>query len=130
VKLPPLLRSRSQEAQVLLIVAVPAVYGFLTGVALGGSKGIYIVMNLFAAIGGYLAGFDHDEVGEVAVRGAAGGTLFGTFILLAHEITGASEEAKLPDPTVVLVVFTAIGGVLLGALGTVTRRRLERRQAA
>ena len=130
MKLPPLLRSRSQEAQILLIIVVPAVFGFLTGVALGASEGVYLVMNLFAVIGGYLAGFDHDELGEVSIRGAAAGTVFGTFIILAHEITGAKEKAELPDPEVVLVVFTAIGGVLLGLLGTVTRRRIERRQAA
>ena len=128
--LPPLLRSRSEQAQVLLIIVVPSVFGFLTGVALGASEGVYLVMNLLAVIGGYLAGFDHDELGEVALRGAVGGTLFGSFILLAHEVTGAKEEVELADPEVVLVVFTALGGVILGALGTLTRRRLQRRQAA
>jgi len=130
VDLPPLLRSRPEGAQVALIVVVPAVYGFLTGVALGASEAVYLVMNLLAVIGGYLAGFDHDELGEVAPRGAVGGSLFGSFILLAHEVTGAKENVELPHPEVVLVVATAVGGVLLGTLGTLTRRRIERRQAA
>src|SRR5439155_23921543 len=115
--MPPLLRSRPADGQFVIDLVVPVVYGFLTGVALGGSKGIYIVMNVLAAIGGYLAGFDHPSAREAALRGVVGGSLFGGFILIAHEVTDKAAKVKLPDPAIGLLVFTIGGGILLGMLG-------------
>jgi hypothetical protein len=116
--------------QVLLVIVVPAMFGFLTGIVLGASAGVYIALNLLAAIGGFLAGFDHPTRGEAALRGVIGGSLFGEFILVAHEVTGAKEEVELPHPPILLVAFTLAFGVLLGVLGASTRARIERRRAA
>jgi hypothetical protein len=124
--MPPLLRSRPAAAQVALALVTPVVFGALTGVILGVSSGVYIVLNVFAAIGGYLAGFEHADRREAALRGIVGGTLFGSSILIAHEIAGTDPEVKLPDPAIVLLVFTIGGGILLGILGRATRTRFER----
>jgi ABC-type branched-subunit amino acid transport system permease subunit len=116
--------------QVLLVIVVPAMFGFLTGIVLGASAGVYIALNLLAAIGGFLAGFDHPTRGEAALRGVIGGSLFGEFILVAHEVTGAKEEVELPHPPILLVAFTLAFGVLLGMLGATLRARIGRRRAA
>jgi hypothetical protein len=60
-----------------------------------------------------------------ALRGALGGVLFGSSILIAHEIHGAKAEAHLPEPAIVLVpVITALG-IAFGALGGWIRQRAE-----
>jgi hypothetical protein len=128
MQLPPALSSRPPGAQFLLAGVVPAVYGAVCGLLLGASEGLYVIGTLLAIPGGYVAGLEHETPSSGALRGVLGGLLFGSFILLAHEITGAKSEADLPDPAIVLVVVTVVGGVLLGALGAWTRRRRERRQ--
>jgi hypothetical protein len=125
---PPLLTSRPVGVQVLLVAVVPVVYGFVTGVFLGTSAGVYIALNVLAAIGGYVAGLEHGSRGEAALRGVVGGTLFGGSILIGHEVTGSAAEVKLPEPAIVLLAFTIAGGVVLGLLGRATRARYERRQ--
>ena len=52
------------------------------------------------------------------MRGAIGGLIFGSFILLGNEMLDPDEtKAHLPDPQVGLVFVTTIGGAILGALG-------------
>jgi hypothetical protein len=79
-----------------------------------------------AILGGYAAGLDHETPRSGALRGVLGGLLFGSFILLAHEVTGAEAKADLPDPAIVLLLLTVVPGALLGALGAWTRARRER----
>ena len=37
-----------------------------------------------------------------ALRGLAGGLLFGGFILIAYRVSGAEAEAELPHPEILL----------------------------
>ena len=127
MKTTPLLEHRPRNHQVLLAVVVPASFGAITGYFLGISEGVYIVLSILAFLGGIGAGFDHDGAAAGAKRGLLGGTLFGAFVLIAHEIHGATAEAHLPEPAIVLVVITAVLGVLLGALGGWLRGRMEAR---
>ena len=57
--------------------------------------------------------------------GSVGGTLFGSFILIGHAIHGHEAKSDLPDPHVLLVVATAVFGMILGAAGGHVRGRLE-----
>ena len=82
----PLLLDRPIPARVLLGLVVPSAYGFLTGVALDKSKGLYIALIVLAAIGGVLAGFEMYGSGQGALRGLVGGTLFGGFVLIGHAV--------------------------------------------
>jgi hypothetical protein len=129
-RLPPLLKNQPRWSQVTLAVIVPVLYGALTGYVLGSSETGYLILGLLAAFGGVAAGFDHDGASAGAKRGILGGLLFGAGILIAHEIDGSEAKADLPDPAVLLLLFTIIPGIALGALGGRLRGRVERASAA
>src|SRR2546423_11647245 len=122
----PLLRTRPIAVQVLLAGLVPALFGALCGWLLGVNKIAYVACaGGIAVVGGFLAGLDHDGAGEGALRGLVGGTIFGGFILIVHELTNKAPKVKLPHPAVGLLIFTVVGGVLLGALGGSLRHGRE-----
>jgi hypothetical protein len=127
VEAPPLLVTRSPAAQVVLVIVIPAIFGAICGVVLGESKGAYTALSLLAVLGGIAAGYDHVGADEGALRGVAGGMLFGTFILFGHAVAGTHAKASIPAPHVFLPIITTIGGVLLGALGGALRGRREGR---
>ena len=123
----PLLRTRPIGVQILLAGLVPALFGALCGWLLGVNKIVYIVCAVgIAVIGGFLAGLDHDGGREGALRGLVGGAIFGGFILILHEATGKAPKVKLPHPAVGLLIFTVVGGVILGAMGGSTRHGIEK----
>jgi hypothetical protein len=126
---PPLLLNRPLSARVTLALVVPAGYGFLTGVALDKSKGLYVVLLLLAAIGGVLGGFEMYGPRQGALRGLLGGTIFGAFILIGHGAVSGRAKVKLPDPEILYLLFTIIPGILLGAWGGQIRQNLEDRPA-
>ena len=123
VKPPPLLSSRPSGGQVLLALVVPIVGGAIAGVLLGVSELVYLVYSVLAIGAGYFGGLEHAGAEEGALRGFAGGLMFGTFILVAKELTGAEPKAHLPQPEILLVVLTTVLGVALGALGGRSRGR-------
>jgi hypothetical protein len=103
----------------------------LTGFALGWNEILYYVMSApIAILGGFLAGVEHRGVDEGFVRGVIGGLIFGSFILIGHEIMNNEAKAHLPDPQSGLVFATTLGGGILGALGAHWRKRQERRLEA
>jgi hypothetical protein len=124
----PLLLERPVAARVALGLGVPAAYGFVTGIALDKSQPLYIVLIILAAIGGLLAGFEMYGPGQGAVRGFVGGTLFGAFILIAHEVVSGDATVKLPHPAIVFLLFTIVPGVALGAWGGSLRLEYEERR--
>lgn len=123
----PLLLDRPIPARVLLGLVVPSAYGFLTGIALDKSKGLYIALIVLAAIGGVLAGFEMYGSGQGALRGLVGGTLFGGFVLIGHAVVSGDATVKLPDPEIVYLAFTIIPGIALGAWGGRLRYEVEER---
>jgi len=129
-RLPPLLKDQPRALQITLAVIIPLLYGALTGYILGRSEGGYLILGLLAAIGGVAAGFDHDGAGAGAKRGIVGGALFGAGILIAHEIDGSDPKADIPDPAILLLLFTVIPGIGLGALGGRLRGRVIQRTTA
>jgi hypothetical protein len=124
----PLFRERPRSTQVMLGLVVPTALGAVAGVLLGVSAAAYWVIGVIAFIGGILAGFEHADGGDGAVRGLVGGTLYGSGLLIAHAVAGTDAEVSLPGFAPVLVLFTAILGALLGALGGKIRgSAMERR---
>jgi hypothetical protein len=123
VRLPPLLSDRPRPVQFLLAIVVPAVYGAITGVFLGISEAVYLILSLLGILGGVGAGIEHLGAGAGAKRGIVAGSVFGGSILIAHEIAGTDAKADLPDPAILLVVVTTVLAVALAALGGWIRAR-------
>lgn len=126
MKPPPLLQERPAGLRVVLVVVIPVLYGAVTGYFLGVSEATYLILSVLAILGGIGAGFDHRGASAGAKRGVLGGTLFGASVLIAHEIHGATAEADLPDPAILLVVATALLGAGFGAIGGYLRTRMDR----
>jgi hypothetical protein len=118
----PLFWERPRSVQVIGGLVVPTAFGAVAGILLGVSATAYWVIGIVAFLGGILAGFEHAGGWDGAARGLVGGTLYGTGLLLAHAIAGTDAKVSLPDFAPILVVVTAILGVLLGALGGWLRR--------
>jgi len=112
-----------------LALVVPSVFGIVTGIFLGVSEIVYLLLSILGIAGGFLAGKEHIGASEGATRGFTGGILFGTFILAAHAATGLERKAHLPEPEIVLVVITTVFGIILGALGGRSREKSARREA-
>jgi hypothetical protein len=126
--LPPAFEDRSPAEQIIGAVVVTMVFGIVTGFALGWNEIVYYVLvGPIAILGGFVGGMEHRGVDEGVVRGAMGGLVYGSFILLGLEILNQEPEAHLGDPQAGLVVVTTIGGVILGGLGAAYRLRRERR---
>jgi hypothetical protein len=102
----------------------------VTGYFLGVSEITYLVLSIIGIVGGIGAGFDHLGAAAGARRGVAAGLIFGSAILIAHEIHGAEAEAELPDPAILLVVVTTGLGAAFGAVGGILRGRVEPRADA
>jgi hypothetical protein len=129
--LPPLLASRPRALRIALAGVLPLAFGALCGWALGVSAALYLVLAVPVAIlGGLGAGLEHLGPGAGAQRGALGGLLFGTAIVVVHDLAGTHAEVALPDPPILLAVFTCVSGAALGALGGLLRARLEHRAPA
>ena len=120
---PTLLRDRPQEARIVLAGVVPFGFGAVVGVALGISSGLYWGLSALAAVGGVLAGLEHEDARSGAKRGILGGALFATGLLIAHAITGADEKVSLGSFPPFLIVIDAVIGMGLGALGGRLRSR-------
>jgi hypothetical protein len=116
-----------RAVQILLVVVVPAVYGAITGWFLGISEGVYLVLSIVGIVGGVAAGFDHLGTKAGARRGIAAGSIFGAFILIAHEVQGGDAKADLPDPGILLIVVTTVLAVGFAAIGGWARARAERK---
>jgi hypothetical protein len=110
----------------VLALVVPAAFGALAGWLLGVNEVAYIVVTVLAIGGGYFAGREHMGGREGALRGLVGGSLFGGFILITHELIGKEPKAHLPEPAIILVAFTTVFGIALGAMGgAATKRKAE-----
>ena len=126
--LPSLFRDRSDVEQIVGGTIVPILFGLVTGLALGWNEiAYYILVGPVGIAGGFYAGLEHRGPDEGLARGLVGGLVFGSFILLGHEIANNEPEVTLPDPQAGLVFVTTVAGGVLGALGGSYRARRERR---
>jgi hypothetical protein len=123
-----LFRDRSRPAQILLGGVVPALLGALAGILLGVSSGAYWAVGAVAAIGGFLAGFEHRDGWGGADRGFFGGAIYGIALLVVHALVGTHAKVSLGSFPPLVAVVTAIIGMLLSAAGgRIARAQRERR---
>ncbi len=114
---PPLFNQRSETEKVVIGAVIPALVGGVAGVLVGASAAAYWVLALLAAVGALLGGFEHIDGWDAADRGFFGGVIYGTSLLLVHELIHNHAKASLGSFPPFLVVVTAIAGTLLSAAG-------------
>jgi hypothetical protein len=119
-----------RAVQVQLVAGGAFLFGLVCGFVLSEGKTGWIVLQLIAAIGGFLAGLDHAGPRDGALRGLAGGFLFGLGIVIADAVTDKGPVADVPDPIVLLIVLTTVLGAGLGALGGLVGRKIRARESA
>jgi hypothetical protein len=124
---PPLFRDRPRPVQIVLGGVIPFAFGAVVGVVLGVSSTGYWGLAALAGVGGFVAGFEHQDGWGGADRGLVGGALFGAGILIAHAIAGTHAKVSLGSFPPLLIVIDAIAGIFLGALGGRLARALWRR---
>lgn len=106
-------------------ILLPAGFGLLCGLALGVSAPLYLVGVILALLGGVAGGAQYASRRDALIRSLVGGTLFGLFILLGFELGGEDESTvALPDPHLLLLVFTVVPSIPLHWLGWRLRPRL------
>jgi hypothetical protein len=127
--MPPLFRDRPRAFQIVLGGVVPFAFGAGVGVVIGVSSGVYWGLAGLAAIGGVLAGLEHQDGWGGADRGLVGGALFGTGLLIAHAIAGTTAKVSLGSFPPFLIVIDALVGIMLGAIGGRLARALRGRAA-
>lgn len=114
---PVLFRDRSRPAQIVIGGVIPAVVGAVAGILLGVSAAAYWVIALLAAVGAFVAGFEHQDGWGGADRGFFGGLIYGIALLVVHAIVGTHAKVSLGSFPPFLAVITTIVGALLGAVG-------------
>lgn len=128
--LPPLLLERPFALQLVIAILVPLIFGLITGFALGWNEIAYWVLSALGVLGGIGAGFEHRGTESGVARGILGGLLFGSFILLGHEIANNEPKAHLAEPQSTLVFVTTILGAIFGGIGGRLREKQEHKLRA
>lgn len=124
---PTLFRDRSRGAQIFLGGVIPALIGAGAGILIGVSTTGYWAIAAVAALGGFIAGFEHQDGWGGADRGVVGGAIYGAALLIAHAIVGTEAKVSLGSFPPLFAVVTAIIGLFLGAAGgRIARTRRER----
>jgi len=108
---------RSEGQKVIIGAVIPALVGALAGFLVGASATGYWIVALLAAVGAFLSGFEHTDGWDAADRGFFGGVIYGTTLLLMHELIHNTAKVSLGSFPPFLVVVTAVVGTLLAAAG-------------
>jgi hypothetical protein len=114
---PPPFHERSEGQKVVIGAVLPALVGALAGFLVGASAAGYWVVAVLAGVGAFLGGFEHDGGWDAADRGFFGGVIYGTTLLLVHELIHNHAKVSLGSFPPFLVVVTALFGTLLSAAG-------------
>ena len=108
---------RTEGQKVIIGAVIPALVGALAGFLVGVSAIGYWVVAILAGVGAFLGGFEHDGGWDAADRGFFGGLIYGTTLLLVHELIHNHAKVSLGTFPPFLVVITALAGTLLSAAG-------------
>jgi hypothetical protein len=120
---------RSRQAQIVLALVVPLIFGAIVGVVLGASATAYWILSVLAAIGAVLAGLEHPNPRSAAIRGLVMGAVYGIGVLLAHAVAGTHAEVSLGSFPPIVILIDAIAGAVLAAIGGLISRSRIRRSA-
>jgi hypothetical protein len=122
---------RSEGQKVIIGAVIPALVGAVAGFLVGASAAGYWVVAVLAGVGAFLSGFEHPDGWDAADRGFFGGVIYGTTLLLVHELIHNHAKVSLGSFPPFLVVVTALAGTLLAAAGgRINRSRRTRGPAA
>ena len=108
---------RSEGQKVIIGAVIPALVGALAGFLVGASAVGYWIVAILAGVGAFLGGFEHPDGWDAADRGFFGGVIYGTTLLLVHELINNHAKVSLGSKPAFLVVITALAGTLLSAAG-------------
>ena len=108
---------RGTQAQVLLALVVPFIFGAIVGVVLGASATAYWILSAIAAVGAVLAGLEHPDPRSAAIRGLVIGAVYGIGVLVAHAVAGTHAEVSLGSFPPLVILIDAIAGAILAAIG-------------
>ena len=108
---------RSRRTQVGLAGVLPAVLGVVAGILLGVSEVAYLIVGLLAAVGSFVAGFEHPTAWSAADRGFIAGFIYGGALLLAHAVAGTHATVALGSFPPALALVTALVSMFLCAAG-------------
>jgi hypothetical protein len=103
--------------QILLGGVIPAAVGAIAGILVGVSAGAYYGLGAVAAIGSFVAGFEHRDGWGGADRGFFGGLIYGVVLLVTHALAGTHAKVSVGSFPPMLAVLTTIVGTLLAAAG-------------
>ena len=123
MKSPALFSTLPRPVQLQIAGIGPLLLGAVCGFLLDTSAAGYWVISALSIVGGIAGGFEHLGARAGARRGLVAGVLFGSGIVVAHAIAGGRALVAIPYPAALLIVITAAGGTLLGALGGAARRQ-------
>ena len=110
-------RDRPRPVQIISGGLIPAAIGALQGVLIGASATAYWLVGLLAAIGAFVAGFEHRDGWGGADRGFFGGLIYGIALLVVHALVGTDAKVSLGSFPPLLAVITALVGMFLSAGG-------------
>jgi hypothetical protein len=127
---PALFRDRERPAQIAIAGVVPAIVGAVAGVLIGVSSGVYWAYSAAIALATIVGGFEHEDGWDAADRGLIAGAIYGVALLLVHAIAGTHAKVSLGSFPPLLIVITAVAGMLLSAIGGRTARVLRARRDA
>ena len=122
-----LFRDRSRPVQILLGGVLPLIAGAIAGVLIGASTVAYWVFSVLAAVGIFVAGFEHRDGWGGADRGFFAGAIYATALLVSHKIVGTTARVSLGSFPPLLVVLDAIISMLICAAGGRIARELRER---
>lgn len=122
---PPLLSSLPQATQVQLVVFIPFLAGGFLGFLVSETEAGWWIANVVFILGGIGGGYEHESPASGAKRGAIAGACFGTGVVIADAITGAAPIVDTPDPMIVFIALTTVGGSVLASIGGALRERAD-----
>ncbi|GAA3543514.1 hypothetical protein GCM10022222_28990 [Amycolatopsis ultiminotia] len=108
---------QSTAARIVGAGIAPIAAGVVSGLLLGASAPAYWVLQVLAAVGGFLGGTEHRGRRPGLVRGGCGGLLYGVATLFVRALTGWTDRIPLGETPAFLVVVTVVVGALAGTLG-------------